>query len=188
MHDFPERQADFPIEGMFLARWSPRHMTGEALPLEALMTMLEAARWAPSSGNGQPWRFAYALAGTADFARFLGFLSAGNQGWASRAGALMFLASQTVREKNGALAPNRGHAFDAGAAWMSLALQASALGWHAHAMGGVDFARATSGLDVPATYQLQVAIAVGRLAPGDPAPKGRVPLSAIVSEGRFVLS
>ena len=109
-----ERRADYPIHDLFLRRWSPRAMTGEALTREELCTLFEAARWAPSSGNGQPWRFVYALAGTIEFQAFFELLAAGNQPWCARAGALVVVASRHQRA-NGQ--PARTHAFDTGAAW-----------------------------------------------------------------------
>ena len=110
-------------------------MSGAPVTREQLLTLLEAARWAPSGGNGQPWRFAYALAGTPRFERFLATLVPGNREWCVRAGALVLLASKVVRD-DGKPAPSA--TFDAGAAWMGLALQGTLSGLVVHAMGGFD--------------------------------------------------
>ena len=121
---------------IFPARWSPRAMSGEALTEAQVLTLLEAARWAPSCFNAQPWRFAYGLAGTEAFARIFGSLVEGNQLWASQAGALIAVIARSEFEQNGQPAPT--HLFDAGAAWMSLALQARAMGLVTHGMRGFD--------------------------------------------------
>src|SRR5215472_18495683 len=89
-----ERHADYPIEPLFLNRWSSRAMNGQALGREELMRLFEAARWAPSSGNGQPWRFVYAVAGTEHFERLFNFLAEGNKPWCARAGALVVVLSR----------------------------------------------------------------------------------------------
>ena len=95
MNDNNPRRADYPIDPMFIRRWSPRAFTGEPVPEADLRSMFEAARWAPSSSNLQPWRFFYALAETPHFAKFLALLSEGNQIWAKNAGALIVLVSKT---------------------------------------------------------------------------------------------
>ena len=189
------RTPDHPIDPQFAGRWSPRAFTGEEIPLATLMTFFEAARWAPSSMNGQPWRFVFARRGTPAFDRFLTVLAPGNQAWADRASALVALASSTHRNgRDGKPVPNGAHAFDAGAAWASFALQAHLTGWHAHAMGGFDHAAAQAALAVPEGYQFQVFIAVGRQ--GDAShlaewarnaerPNDRLPLALTVREGTF---
>ena len=80
-----ERIADFPIDSIFLDRWSPRAFTGEAIPEAELFSLFEAARWAPSSYNSQPWRFIYARRDTPAWERFLGLLIPYNRGWAKDA-------------------------------------------------------------------------------------------------------
>ena len=77
-----QRKSDYPIHEMFLNRWSPRAFTGQPITQEELLTMLEAARWAASSCNSQPWRFLYALCETAAWERFLNLLVPFNQSWA----------------------------------------------------------------------------------------------------------
>ena len=185
------RVAAHPIEPLILNRWSPRAMSGEAVTGPELSRLLEAARWAPSAGNTQPWRFAYALAATDAFQRFHALLHEGNQAWCQRAGALLVLASLTVRDGD---KPLRKHAFDAGAAWMALALQGSAMGLVVHGMGGFDHERARSVCRVPATFDLQCMVAVGR--PGRiedlseqnrsrEKPSDRQPIGSFAFEGAF---
>jgi len=185
------RVADHPIDPRFLLRWSPRAMSGEPLAPAQLLRLLEAARWAPSGGNGQPWRFAWALAGTPAFERFFGALVEGNQVWCRRAGALLVLASLTARPDG---KPIRSHSLDTGAAWMSLALEGSGQGLVVHAMGGFDEARAREAAAVPAAWAVECMIALGH--PGRvedlpeklrarEAPSGREPVSAFAFEGAF---
>jgi nitroreductase len=190
------RTADHPIDPRFLARWSPRAFTGEPIPLADLLTILEAARWAPSSSNVQPWRFLYALRDSADWPLFLSLLVDANAAWATRAAALIFIVSKTtVRRRGGDEdVPSYTHSFDAGAAWSNLALQALALGWHTHGMAGIHRERAVAELHIPPGYRIEAAVAVGRL--GEPTslpdalrerevPSAREPLSSIAFEGRF---
>lgn len=195
----PHRIAEHPIHPQFTGRWSPRAFTGEPLLLEQLLPLFEAARWAPSASNTQPWRFVYGLAGTPAFAGILDGLVPFNQAWAGRAGALVVLISATQGLPPGQTEakPLPWHALDTGAAWMSLALQAQADGLVAHAMGGFDAAKLRQTLGVPATHELHAVVALGRR--GDAAtlpealrarelPSPRKPLSELVAEGHFSLA
>ena len=190
-----ERQADHPIDPLLLARWSPRAFDGSAIAEADLLTIFEAARWAPSAFNGQPWRFVYAHRGDAEWERFLGLLIPFNQEWAKSASVLVFILSdRMVATKWGGGEVSHSHSFDAGAAWACLALQATRLGYFAHAMSGVDFDRAYAELAVPERFRIEAAVAIGRA--GDPAslpekmraretPSGRKPLSDFVFRGGF---
>jgi nitroreductase len=185
------RTSSLPVDPLFLRRWSPRAMSGAPLTRAQLLPLLEAARWAPSGGNGQPWRFAFALAGTEHFDRYLAALVPGNREWCVRAGALLVVAAKVVRDdgKPSPMAP-----FDAGAAWMALALQGTLSGLVVHAMGGFDREAARAAAAMPAGLEPQVMIAVGH--PGRvedlpeklrerETPSDRLPLEAIAVEGRF---
>ncbi len=190
------RIPEHDIDPLFIERWSPRAFTGEPIDDETLLSFFEAARWAPSSYNSQPWRFIYAKNGTEHWGRFLELLFEFNRGWAQNASALVILLSKTTFVPPGKTeaSPATSHAFDTGAAWASLALQASLSGWHTHAMGGYDKDKARVALGVPDGYELQAAVAIGRL--GDksllPAslqereqPSPRRPLGELVAEGVF---
>jgi nitroreductase len=152
------RQAEHPIEAMFTARWSPRAMSGAPLERELLERLFEAARWAPSSGNNQPWRFVYAIAGTPHFDGFFQLLNEGNQAWCKRAGALIIVTSKNTRESG---KPSRTHSFDTGAAWMSLALQGSAMKLVVHGMEGFDYDKAAEHVHLPPEHTVECMIAVG---------------------------
>ena len=122
-----DRQPDRPVDPLFLERWSPRAFDGSDMPEEDLLTMFEAARWAPSAFNSQPWRFLYARRGDANWERFLGLLIPWNQSWAHSASALIYILSDTLpfTDKAGEPATSHTHSYDAGAAWACLALQAT---------------------------------------------------------------
>ena len=195
--DIPNnRKPDHPVDRMFVDRWSPRAFTGEEIPVETLMTMFEAARWAPSSYNSQPWRFVWGRRGTPEFDTLHGLLTGGNPDWCREASALVIVASSETMMIPGQAepVPSRSHSFDAGSAWMALALQAHLLGWFTHGMVGLNFAEAAEKLNVPSGFVVEAAIAIGRL--GDPAnlpeglrsremPNDRKPLAATVYEGAF---
>ncbi|HEX8503355.1 MAG TPA: nitroreductase family protein [Pyrinomonadaceae bacterium] len=187
-----KQETQFSVDELFLDRWSPRAMSGEAVSEEELMTLFEAARWAPSSYNNQPWRLLYARRDTEHWAAFFGLLVEGNQAWAKDAAALVLFVSKETFDFNGKPYPT--HSFDTGAAWENLALQATLRGLVTHGMQGFDYERARAELNIPEGFRVEAMVAVGR--PGDPAqlpeklrereaPSGRKPLSETVCEGAF---
>jgi len=188
----PVRAAATGVDPMFPGRWSPRALSGEALNLADVMPLFEAARWAPSCFNAQPWRFLFSLQGDAWWDRYLDLLVPANQAWAGRAGALVLLVSRRQFEHNSQ--PAASHSFDAGAAWMSMALQASKHGLVAHGMLGFDAVRARSVLAVPELFHIDAMIALGK--PGQledlaeayrerEQPSARKPLEEITIAGGF---
>jgi nitroreductase len=190
------RTADHEIDEVFLERWSPRAFTEEEIPEADLFSMFEAARWAPSSYNSQPWVFIYARRSSPHFDKLLGLLIEFNQSWAKRAGALVIMASNSVMLPPGAdkAVPSHSHSFDAGAAWGSFALQGTKLGWHAHGMVGFDIPRAFAELGFPEGYRVEAAAAVGRLGDKSILPEGlqkreapspRKPVTDFAFEGSF---
>lgn len=190
------RKPEYDIHPLFLDRWSPRAFTGEAIDERTLLGFFEAARWAPSGFNAQPWRFVYARRDTPAWQPIFETLSEYNRGWAQRASALAVVLSSTVwlppgkSEKQ----PVTTHSFDAGAAWASLAFQVTLSGWHAHGIGGFDKDALRARLGVPADHALEAVIAIGKR--GDKSvlpealqareqPNQRRPLRELVAEGRF---
>jgi nitroreductase len=154
------RTPDWDVDSMFVDRWSPRGFSGEPLTEREIHTLFEAARWAPSCYNEQPWRFVYATEPQAR-ARLTACLVAKNRAWAGGAPLLMFLLARRHFQKTGA--ENRHAPYDAGAAWMALALQARKLGLYAHAMAGFSPDKAYETLGVSREdYLVMTAIAVGR--------------------------
>jgi nitroreductase len=159
-----DREAETPVSALFLHRWSARAMTGEPIPEKILFALLEAARYAPSAYNAQPWRFVYARRGEAAFDALVAALSDGNRPWAREASALIVVATKAEFTPPGHDAPVQlGTAsFDAGAAWASLAFQAALLGWSTHAMAGFDAGKARAVVAAPASLKLEAIVAVGR--------------------------
>jgi nitroreductase len=188
------RETNFEIDPTFIQRWSPRAFTGEPLPDEVLQAALEAARWSPSGGNTQPWRFIFSRHGSQTWPLFLECLLEGNRSWAKNASALLVLLSKKDFMSNGQLTESSSYSFDAGAAWMSLALQLTRMGWSTHAMAGIDKQKIRRDFEVPENYNIEAMIAIGKK--GDPAqltpvlqsreqPSQRNPLELIQSEGKF---
>ncbi|MEC0176644.1 nitroreductase family protein [Paenibacillus favisporus] len=185
-----QRKSEYPVSPLFLNRWSTRAFSTRKVSDQDLYTILEAAHWAPSSYNDQPWRFIVAKT-EEQLSKFHSFLNEFNLTWASSAPVLIVVTSDKLRENGD---PNGAHAFDAGAAWASLAIQATILGLHTHAIGGFDRNKARDILNVPDHIELHAVIALGYL--GDKSvlpeaiqqrevPNDRRPLNELVFEGKF---
>ncbi|MEP0815469.1 MAG: nitroreductase family protein [bacterium] len=186
------RKTEYEIGGFFLERWSPRAFADEKLPESELFAMFEAARFAPSSSNEQPWRFVYALRGSGVFDSFGEILSEGNWRWARNAAALLVVCSRETFARNDK--PNSTHLFDTGCAWGYFALEAIRRGWVTHAMAGFNREKAKELLEIPDGFFPVAAVAIGRH--GDPAslpedlrdrevPAPRRRQSEFVFEGKF---
>src|SRR6476619_1213718 len=134
------RQADHPIEPLILRRWSPRALSGEPISEKELMTLFEAARWAPSTYNEQEWRFLYARRDTPQWPLLFDLLKEANQAWCKNAAVLCVVLARKRFIRNDQVNPV--HLYDAGSAWENLALQATALGIVSHGMAGFDFEKA----------------------------------------------
>ncbi len=164
------RIAEHAVDGLFIGRTSPRSFTGEAIPDEVLFSMFEAARWAPSASNIQPWRLIYAKAGTPEWGPLFECLMPGNQIWVAKASALVAFVAETHRRQGETRTENRTHALDTGAAWMSLALQAEMLGWATHGMAGFFHDKAREALRLPADFDVYMFAAVGKRGPAAALP------------------
>lgn len=167
-------------------------MTGERMTQQELLPLFEAARWAPSSFNEQPWRFAYVSRDDAGWTDALDVVNEHNRTWAEQAAVLTLLVSQRTYSHNDS--PSYTHSFDTGAAWQNLALEATHRGYVAHAMNGFDKERAVAVFDVPETFRVETMIAIGKR--GTPAdlpddlqdregPSDRRPIDDIVFSGSF---
>lgn len=187
-------ETEHPIHDLLQRRWSPRAFAGRAVEPEKLRSLMEAARWAPSSFNEQPWSFIVATKEEpVEYERLLGCLVEGNMQWARNAPVLMLSLAKLHFDRNGQ--PNR-HAFhDVGLAVENLVLQATALGLAVHQMAGFHVEKARELYGVPEGVEPVAAIAVGY--PGDPeslpeplrererAPRNRKPLDAFVFSGSW---
>jgi nitroreductase len=176
------------LHPLLAARWSPRAFDpAHELAPEQFTCLLEAARWAPSASNTQPWRFAVTLRGSAEHAAVLEALASGNRTWAHAASALVVAAAETVAP-DGAARP--WALYDTGQAVAHLSVQAEHQGLAVHQMGGFDRDRVRSVLEVPEFVEPLVVLAVGRwddtvelpepLAGREVAPRTRLPLDELL--------
>jgi len=186
------RQAAHPIDSLFLDRWSPRAMTGEPIDEQELLVLFEAAHWAPSSGNSQPWRFLYARRDTEAWPLFFDLLAEGNRTWCHRAAALIVFISRTTHDQSGRALVT--HSYDTGAAWMSFAYQGWLRGLVVHGMAGFDYARARTVLHVPDDMTVEAMAAVGKPGAKEDLPpqhlqrefpSQRKPLVELVFDGPY---
>jgi nitroreductase len=182
-----------PVHDLIRRRWSPRSF--DSMPVEPgkLRSLFEAARWAPSSANSQPWSYIVATKDDAgNFSRVLECFVEGNQSWARNA-PVIGLSVAAMNMPNGK--PNR-HAFhDVGQATAMLALEAASLGLLIHQMGGILPDKAREVFGVPADHEVVAGLALGY--PGDPnslppnlrdrelQPRQRKPTSEFVFTGRW---
>ena len=182
----------FPIHELLIQRWSPRAFADRPVEQDRLLSLLEAARWAASSRNEQPWSFIVATQeNPTDFERLLSCLMDGNRRWAQYAPVLMLsLAKLAVGDTD---QPNRFAYHDTGLAVSNLIIQATALGLYAHQMGGFHRDKARATFRIPASHDPVAGIALGYLGeasrlPDDiqereRAPRLRKPLADFVFSG-----
>lgn len=153
------RLPEAEVDDLFIARWSRRALSDQPIPPAVIATLFEAARWAPSASNLQPWLFVYASE-PESLVRARSLLKEANQRWASRAQLLVFVFARRFHPETGA--PLRTAQFDTGAAWQSLALQAHKLGLSTRAMGGIHHDQVYDALGVPeAEFESIAGIAIG---------------------------
>jgi nitroreductase len=186
--------ADHPIHELVQRRWSPRAFSDQDVPKQILQSLFEAARWAPSSNNEQPWAF---LVATKDdpgvFAEMLSTLVEFNQAWAKHAPVLVIAVSEMAFAKDAA--PNRNAFYDTGAAVAHLTAEATSRGLFVHQMAGFDPKKAKKLFYIPEGWEPIAAFAIGY--GGDPhllsdvlrerelAPRTRKPISEFVMTGRW---
>jgi nitroreductase len=187
------RKSEHPIDKIFIDRWSPRAMSGEPLSDIELFPLFEAAKWAPSSYNEQPWRFIYAKRGSKNWEKFFNLLVKANQSWCKNAAVLVCAISKKTFTRNNK--PHVTHMFSTGSAFENLALQASSSGFVCHGMGGFDYKKAVVELKVPDDYEVNMMFAIGKPAPAESLPEemqkmenpsNRKPLKEIIFEGEFI--
>ena len=185
---------EYPVQDVIRNRWSPRAFSDKPVPPEVLRSLFEAARWAPSSNNEQPWAFLVATKDdTENFEKSLGALVEFNANWAKKAPVLVIAVAQLAFAKN--KAPNRNAQYDVGAASLQLALEATARGLVVHQMAGFDPETAKEAYDIPEGWEPIAAMAIGY--PGDAsslpepyqtrekAPRTRKPIREFVMSGQW---
>lgn len=186
--------SESPVHPLIRDRWSPRSFADKVIPDDVLRSLFEAARWAPSSSNEQPW--AYIVATREDqgnFDKILGTLVESNAAWARHAPALAIAVVELTFARNHA--PNRTAHYDAGAASALFSMEATARGLAVHQMAGFDPEKARQAFGIPEEWEAIAAIAVGY--PGDPdslppklkdrelAPRTRKPIREFVMTGSW---
>ena len=184
---FAQSSADRVLP-VFLERWSPRAFADRDVSAADLRTIFEAARWAPSSYNEQPWRFFVGHRGSETYNKILDALVPFNHDWAKRAPVLVLGVAKTRFSHNDS--PNNYAAHDLGAAMALMAVQATALGLAAHQMAGFDWVKARDAFAIPDTYAMGSVMAIGyhgeltdldeKFQAQEQAPRSRKPLNEIV--------
>ncbi len=186
--------SDFPVHELIRERWSPRAFADKPVPQDVLRSIFEAARWAPSSNNEQPWAYIVATRDDKEnFEKALSVLVEFNINWAKSAAALAIAVARLTFAKNNA--PNRNAQYDTGAASALLSVEATARRLAVHQMAGFDPEKARQVFGIPAGWEPIAALAIGY--PGDPAslpqplkdremaPRTRKPITEFVMAGHW---
>jgi nitroreductase len=182
------------IHELIANRWSPRAFADKSIEPAVLRSLFEAARWAPSSNNEQPWVYIVAAKTSPEqFTRILGTLVEFNQGWAKHAAVLAIAVAELAFAKNGAA--NRNAQYDVGAATALLSVEATSRGLFVHQMAGFDVEKARQVLSIPGGWDPIAALAIGY--PGDSGslpqpykdresgPRTRKPIAEFVMGGQW---
>ena len=176
------------VDDLIRRRWSPRAYSDKEVTTAELKKLFEAARWAASSSNEQPWRFLLGRRGDETYQKIFNALVEFNQSWARSAPVLVLsVAKKSFTAKGN---PNRHNLYDTGAATANLTLQATADGLHSHSMAGFDPEQVRASFAIPSDYEIGAVTAIGYF--GDPtglpehlhkmevSPRQRKPLEEIV--------
>jgi nitroreductase len=184
---------DSPIHELLAHRWSPRMFSDQTIGREEMKVLLEAARWAASSNNEQPWRFVYSFKGSQAYEKIFNCISDFNQKWVRNAPVLILTA---YKEKFDSGKENFHALHDLGLAIGNMSLQATSMGIALHSMAGVDWQKAQKVFGVPDGFHVTTAIAIGYYG-GDPSDmpedlvkmehkiRQRKQLAAIASEEKW---
>jgi len=164
--DVFSKEADnhYPLHALLRKRWSPRAFNGEPVEAEKLRSLFEAARWAPSGSNQQPWRFILGLKGSDTYDKIMQTLVDFNQKWAFTAPVLILSMGRKVMNDKDEI--NESYRYDVGQAVAHMTFQATEDGLYVHQMGGFDAAMAVRLFHIGAMYKPLTVIAVGYI--GDP--------------------
>lgn len=185
------RKPEHKVMRIITDRWSARAMSG-AVSDEDLNRLFEAAKWAPSSYNSQPWRFIYAKSTDKEWPKLFNLLVDFNKSWVKNAGALILVVSAKNFPHNNEL--SRTHSFDTGAAVENMALQATSMNLVFHGMSGFDYDAAKKEFNISDDYQVEAMFAVGKPSTKDVLPEylrdkeepaTRNPISKFVFHGCF---
>lgn len=164
--DFSDREALAGVDPLQVTRWSPRAFVKTAISDADLAVLFEAARWAPSCFNAQPWVFHVSTDKTFD--QYLNLLLEGNQLWAKQASVLGFVVVKKSFAHNGKA--NAYAEYDAGAAWMAMTLQARQMGLYTHGMGGIKHEEVAAYLNLDDDHKVVCGFAIGVATTPDTLP------------------
>ncbi len=193
MNDIKQANNDYPVHPLIKERWSPRVFDAQPVEDEKIRSLFEAARWAASSMNDQPWRFIYAKKGSAAYDKIVDCLYEFNQGWVTHAPVLILTA---YKEKFDSGKTNFHAGHDLGLAVANLTLQAQAMGLGVHQMAGVHWQKAQEVFDVPEGIHVSTCLAVGyyggdtdllseELRKSEQAPRSRKKQNEFAFEGKW---
>jgi len=187
-----EARTIYPVHDFIRDRWSARAFSAQPIPQHELMTLLEAASWASSSMNEQPWVYLYAHRGEEAFNRMYECLMPGNR-WADGAAVMLLSLARKNHAANGK--PNRYAMHDVGAANTTLLLQAASMEIYGHMMGGFDMHKAIEAFQIPEDLEVVCFIALGYLDEPEKLeepfrtrevmPRNRMPIEAFAFSGRL---
>ena len=187
------RKPEYPVDEIFINRKSARAMSGEAIEHETLMSVFEAARWAPSSWNNQPWRFVYVQRSMPEWDAFYNLLGEFNQVWACKADVLIIVVTKTTFDFNGN--PSRTASYDVGTACQNMILQAVSKGLCGVPVEGFDYGAAADMLKLDGEHKVELMWVLGKPGSDEYLPEknraredtysGRKPLSETVFRGSF---
>jgi nitroreductase len=189
MNKTPETSA--PLTPLLASRWSPRsYDENHEITDQEILSILEAGRWAPSSNNGQPWRFSVAKRGSDLHAKVVAGLTGFNQGWAPAAAALIVVSVKKAEDGSS----HKGNFYDAGLAVAQMCIQAQALDLYTHQMGGILHAQLHESLGLSSDLEVALVFTVGKKGAPEKfegealareiAPRTRLELSEIVLHGK----
>jgi len=172
LEEIKRAPASTGILDIIATRWSPRAFTDQAVSTEDLRKIFTAASWAASSTNEQPWRFLFGQNGDATFTKILDSMAEANQAWAKHAPVLLLSVGKRIFSPGPYTGQHNPYALhDTGAASAFLALQTSALGLHAHGIGGFDHEKARASFNIPAEFEIGACWAMGYLGDPDTLPE-----------------
>lgn len=160
-----EAKTIYKVEELISKRWSARAFSDKQITQDEVLTLIEAASWAPSSINEQPWSYLYSFKGTVGFNKMWDLLSVGNQLWVKEASVLLMCTANKTFSKNGEY--NRHYMHDTGMANANLLTQATAMGIYCHILGGYDMVRTEDAFSIPEDKEVVCFIALGYLGDGE---------------------
>jgi nitroreductase len=156
-----EAKTTYPVQDIIAKRWSARAFSDQPITKEEVLTLIEAASWAPSSINEQPWSYLYSFNGTEGFKKMWELLSSGNQPWVKNASVLIMCTASKTFSKNGDF--NRHYMHDVGMANANLVMQATSMGIYCHILGGYDRVRTDDAFGITEDKEVVCFISLGYL-------------------------